>query len=64
MQMNGFTWSKIATMLEISRSTLYRKLQEAGVPTNDHIPLSDHQLDDIIRGITANMFIYNKKLWR
>ena len=50
----NYTWSKIATMLEISRSTLYRKLQEAGVPTNDHIPLSDHQLDDIIRGIKAN----------
>ena len=44
----NFSWSEIARMLGISRSTLYRRLNEAGVATDDHTPLSNHQLDRVI----------------
>ena len=47
----NFSWSKIAGMLGISRSTLYRRLNEVGVSTDDHTQLSDHQLDHVIEGI-------------
>ena len=50
----NYTWTKIATMLGISRSTLYRRLREAGIPTNDHTQLSDRQLDDVLREIKAD----------
>ena len=50
----NYTWTKIATMLGISRSTLYRRLREAGIPTNDHTQLSDSQLDDVLREIKAD----------
>ena len=50
----NYTWTKIATMLGISRSTLYRRLREEGIPTNDHTQLSDRQLDDVLREIKAD----------
>jgi len=38
-------------MLDISRATLYRRLEEAGVSSNDNTPLSDVQLDEIVSSI-------------
>ena len=38
-------------MLDISRATLYRRLGEAGVSTNDNASLTDAQLDEIICSI-------------
>ena len=46
-----FTWSKIAKLLEISRSTLYRRLQEAGISTDKCTPISNTQLDVLIKVI-------------
>ena len=47
----NYSWSKISSMMGISRSTLYRKLECAGIPTNDYTPLSKQQLDEIISSI-------------
>ena len=46
-----YSWTKIASIIDISRSTLYRKLAESGISTNDYSNLSPNQLDDIIKTI-------------
>lgn len=46
-----YNWTKIATILEVSRATLYRRLEEAGVSPDDYTPLSDQQLDEVIHSI-------------
>ena len=47
----NYSWTKIASIIDISRSTLYRKLAESGISTNDYSNLSPNQLDDIIKTI-------------
>lgn len=47
----NYSWSKISRILGISRSTLYRKLDEAGISSQDHSPLSDRELDQVIRAL-------------
>ena len=44
----NYTWTKIAAILGISRSTLYRRLEQGGVSPDDHTPLTDQQLDEVI----------------
>ena len=41
----------MASLLDISRATLYRRLQEAGISADDQTPIQEQQLDDIIRSI-------------
>ena len=41
----------MASILQISRSTLYRRLQEAGINPNDYSTLTDHQIDEIMRSL-------------
>ena len=43
-----YKWTKIATILELSRTTLYRRLEEAGVSSDDYTQVSDEQLDEVI----------------
>ncbi len=48
----SFTWSKISQLLGISRSTLYRRLNEEGVPNHvSYSDISDEQLDESIEDI-------------
>ena len=44
----NYKWTKIATILGLSRATLYRRLEEAGVSSNDYTQVSDEQLDEVI----------------
>lgn len=46
-----FKWTKIATILGISRSTLYRRLEENQIPTSDETPVTEQQLDEVICSI-------------
>ena len=46
-----YKWTKIASILGISRATLYRRLKEAGISPDDDTPLSDQQLDEVIFSI-------------
>ena len=42
---------KIAEIMNISQTTLYRRLEEAGVATDDRTNLSDTELDAVISSI-------------
>ena len=45
----GYTFTDIACALQISRSTLWRRLQEEGISMNRYTDISDQDLDSIIR---------------
>ena len=45
----GYTLTNIACALQISRSTLWRHLQEIGVTLNGYSTISDSELDTIVR---------------
>ena len=47
----NYKWSKIATILEVSRATVYRRLKEAGVSPDDRTALTNQQLDELICAI-------------
>ena len=47
----NFTWTKIASMLDISHATLYRRLKDAGISSDGRSHLSDVELDDLIRSL-------------
>ena len=40
-----FSWTKIARMLGISRQTLYRRLEEYGIPCSDYSVMIPSDLD-------------------
>ena len=47
-----FTWTKISSLLGISRSTLYHRLKEEGInPTNTYSTVTDNDLDRITKYI-------------
>ena len=50
----NFKWNKIASILGISRATLYRRLDEAGITPTDYSELSDQELDDVVMSIKTD----------
>ena len=50
-----FSWTKIATLLGISRSTLYRRLEEENLAIHQsYSDISDAELDSLVQGIKAS----------
>ena len=49
-----YKWSKIASILEISRATLYKRLDENGISPDDHTQLSASTLDSIVQSIKSD----------
>lgn len=49
-----YKWTKIASILGISRATLYRRLDEAGISPNDYTPLTNDQVDNVLASIKRN----------
>ena len=47
----NYTSTKIASMLDVSRATLYRRLKDAGIASNDRSHLSDAELDGLISSL-------------
>lgn len=43
-----YTWTKIASMLGVSRQTLYRQLSEYGIDTNTYSNITESDLDDLL----------------
>ena len=50
----NYSWTKIASMLNVSRRTLYRRLEENNIPTKDFDSLSTATLDDIVTSIKCD----------
>lgn len=50
----NYTWTKIASLLNVSCRTLYRRLEENNIPTNDFDSLSNSTLDDIVTSIKCD----------
>jgi len=50
----NYSWKKICDLLHISRSTLYRRMQESGISVDDYAKLSESSLDKIIQDIKVN----------
>lgn len=47
----NFSWTKISELVGISRSTLYRRLKDAGVSTDDHTIITSTDLDCVMRDL-------------
>lgn len=47
----NYSWAKISEMLGFSRCTLYRRLREAGIDTDDNTTITSSELDNIIKEI-------------
>ena len=50
----NFKWTKNAFILSTSQSTLYRRLYEAGISSNDCTLMSKESLDELIQSIKQN----------
>ena len=46
-----YSWTKISEMVGVSRSTLYRRLKEAGIMTDDSTQITNNDLHDTIKRI-------------
>lgn len=49
-----YSWTKISELLEVSRSTLYRRLGDEGILTNDYSHISESDLDTKLKDIKKN----------
>ena len=47
----NYSWTKIASLLGISRRTLYRHLEEFNIPCSDFTQLTSNEIDDVIKDI-------------
>ena len=50
----NYGWTKIASILGISRSTLYRRLNDEGISCDLYTPLTSAELDEIVIDIKRN----------
>ena len=51
---SGYTWNEIAGSLQVSRTTLWRRLNEAGYEVEKFTDISDDELDSILRELQRN----------
>ena len=54
LRLLGHSWVKVAQLLCVSRSTLYRRLHDHGISPDDYSDLSISQLDEIVQNIKAD----------
>ena len=50
----NYGWTKIASILDISRSTLYRRLNEEGISCDLYTHLTSAELDELVIDIKRN----------
>ncbi len=46
-----YSWTKISDLVGVARSTLYRRLDEAGISTDDYTHITDCELDASVKDI-------------
>jgi transcriptional regulator of acetoin/glycerol metabolism len=51
----SFTWTQIASMLGVSRMTVYRRRIECGIPSRPGHVLSDDDLGIVLEELSADM---------
>ena len=51
----NFLWSKIASILGVSRQTLYRRLEEFDISTDKFSEMSQTDLDEVVRDTKRNI---------
>ncbi len=51
LRSTGYTWNEVAQCLQVSRSTLWRRMREMNVSLNRYSDISDVQLDDLVSTI-------------
>lgn len=49
----NYSWTKVVRMLNISRHTLYRRLQENGINTSSFTNISESELDQLLSDVKA-----------
>lgn len=50
----GFSWTDIAKLLNISRSTLYRRIELSGLPLQGYTTISDGDLDQLVHQLKTD----------
>ena len=50
----GFSWTDIAKLLNISRSTLYRQIELSGLPLQGYTSISDGDLDQLVHQLKTD----------
>ncbi len=48
MRTSGYTWTEVANALETSRTTVWRRLRDAGYQILKYTDISDEQLDNVL----------------
>jgi len=51
MRTCGYKWEDIANALQVSRTTLWRRVKEMGIPLEKYTDISDANLDDVVSSI-------------
>ena len=54
LRSSGYTWDEIASSLQVSRTTLWRRLNEANYEIKRFTDISDDELDSILRELQIN----------
>ena len=47
----GYTWVKVSQLLQISRSTLYRRLEDHGISPDDYSDITPLELDKVVKTV-------------
>ena len=58
----GYTWNEVADALQVSRSTIWRRLKEAGIHLQRYSDISDHELDSIVERFQRENPNYGQQL--
>ena len=62
LRSSEFTWEEVAQILSISHTTLWRRVQELGIPMCKYSDISDHDLDHLVRDIQCTRCLYATRI--